>query len=273
MTRIVGMPRKRSAYTIASARIGNSTGPGRPRRTAIPSAATRITTSAMQKTRTLSRKACAISPKESPKIFPSKKARRTAGHPDELTTATTTSVAKTMVLTSAIATPRVPWPLRSPRIRERRFGRPVSASTLSRLLQDGRAGLVREPFALGLRERPVALQRGERVVHARDEAVPLGEHHPEMLRRADGRELADHDAVRRLARARDEERGRQIDDEPVDLVRLQRRGHVRRVVVDGRLLVRLDVLDDVLVARRPELHPELVLLHVCLVLDARDRRS
>ena len=52
-TRIVGTPRKTSAYTIASARIGKNTGPGRLRSTAIPSAATRMIASAIRKILTL----------------------------------------------------------------------------------------------------------------------------------------------------------------------------------------------------------------------------
>jgi hypothetical protein len=60
----------------------------------------------------------------------SKKAWRTAGQPDELTTSATTPPKKTIVLAIAIATPRTPSPPMSPRIRERRFGRPVSASTV-----------------------------------------------------------------------------------------------------------------------------------------------
>jgi hypothetical protein len=65
MTRSVGTPRKKSAYTIASARIGKKTGPGRLRRTARPSAKTRIRASAMQKILMLSRNAREISGKES----------------------------------------------------------------------------------------------------------------------------------------------------------------------------------------------------------------
>jgi hypothetical protein len=62
----------------------------------------------MQNTLTLSRNACAISPNELEKMCASKKACRTAGHPDELTTATAIAPKKTTVLTSAIATPRAP---------------------------------------------------------------------------------------------------------------------------------------------------------------------
>jgi len=65
MTRIVGTPRKKSAYTIASARIGKKTGPGRPRRMARPSAVTRMIASAIRKILTLIRNASAISGNES----------------------------------------------------------------------------------------------------------------------------------------------------------------------------------------------------------------
>jgi hypothetical protein len=84
----------------------------------------------MQKTFTLSRNARRISPNELLKMCASKNARRTAGQPDDVTTTATTAPKKTIVLARAIATPRAPSPPRSPRIRERRFGRPVSASTL-----------------------------------------------------------------------------------------------------------------------------------------------
>src|SRR5437764_740731 len=72
--------------------------------------------------------------------------------------------------------------------------RPVSASTLieaSSLLEDRRVRLVRQPLRLDRLEGPVALQRRERLVHAGGQLAVLGEHQPEMLRRADGRELAD----------------------------------------------------------------------------------
>jgi hypothetical protein len=65
ITRIVGTPRKKSAYAIASARIGKKTGPGRLRRTARASAVTRMIASAMQKIFTFSRKARAMPGNES----------------------------------------------------------------------------------------------------------------------------------------------------------------------------------------------------------------
>jgi len=67
-----------------------------------------MTTSAMQKTRTFSQNARRISGNESPKISVSKNASRTAGQPDDETTAATNAPTKTAVLASAIATPRAP---------------------------------------------------------------------------------------------------------------------------------------------------------------------
>ena len=64
MTRIVGTPRKKSAYTIARARSGKKTGPGRLRRTAIRSANGRMRHSAIRKILQLRRNALAISGNE-----------------------------------------------------------------------------------------------------------------------------------------------------------------------------------------------------------------
>ena len=77
-------------------------------------------------------------------------------------------------------------------------------------------------------------------------------------------------AVRHLHR-RDVERGRQVDDEPVDLAVLERlhRGVVR--VVDLGRRARLDQVDDVVVARRPDLGTQLVLLEAVDRSHRRDR--
>ena len=61
MMRIVGTPRKKSAYAIASARSGKKTGPGRLRSTAIRSANGRMRHSAIKKISQLRRNALAIS--------------------------------------------------------------------------------------------------------------------------------------------------------------------------------------------------------------------
>src|SRR6266487_1594060 len=180
MTRIVGTPRNRSVYITAIARKGKNTGPGSPRSSAIRSAATRISASAIRKILMLTRKARAISGNESTKICPSKNAFLTAGQPAELTTAKTTTAATTSVLASAMATPLRPPPFRSARIRE---PRPGSAPTLTprALLQDGSVGLGGEPLVLEAGERPVCLQRRECLVHAWDQRAPLFRDRPEVL--------------------------------------------------------------------------------------------
>src|SRR6266540_2690065 len=227
----------------ASARSGKNTGPGSPRSTAMSRATTRISTSAMQKILMFTRNACAISGNDSRKIWPLKNWRLTSGQPGELTIAATTIATNTTVL--AIK-PRA-------------------------LLQDRDAGLRGKPLALDLREGAVRLERGDRLVHARRQRAALLQHEPEVLLAADRRELADDEAVRHLLGTGDVERRRQVDDDPVDLLRLQAGIDVVGGVVDRRLLARLDVLRDVVVARRPELDAELVLLDVGRALRVRDR--
>src|SRR5262245_1627220 len=109
--------------------------------TATARAVTRMIASAMQKILTLTRKAEAISPKESRKIFPLKKASLNWGHPAELTTSATTAPKKTSVLRTAMATPRPPLApvLSPPRILEPR-------SPARELLQQ--RGAAREPPGL-----------------------------------------------------------------------------------------------------------------------------
>ena len=130
---------------------------------------------------------------------------------------------------------------------------------LSELLQNGRAGDLREPDLLDPLQHAGALHVRERVVDAGDQGVALLEDHPEPLLAGRGLELADDLAVRHLHR-RHVEGGRQVDDEAVDLADLQRLdGGVVRVV-DLHRRGRLDRVDDVLVARRAELGAEPVLL-------------
>src|SRR5262249_5265284 len=108
ITRIVGTPRQKSAYAIASARSGKNTGPGRLRITASTSANARISTSAMQKIFTLSRNARAISGIDLQNSSQLKNVVRTSGQPGACVTTTTRTTKKTTVLASAIATPRGP---------------------------------------------------------------------------------------------------------------------------------------------------------------------
>src|SRR5687767_9890329 len=108
MTRIVGTPRKKSAYTTERARSGKKTGPGRPRRIAMPSAKTRISASAIRKILMLSRNALGMTSSDSSKTSRLKKASFTAGQPDAFVISRTATTAKTIVLAAAISVLRVP---------------------------------------------------------------------------------------------------------------------------------------------------------------------
>jgi hypothetical protein len=79
ITRMVGTPRKKSAYMIARTRSGKNTGPGRLRRTASASAVTRMIASAMQKIFTFSMNACEIAGYERRYASQSKNAALTSG--------------------------------------------------------------------------------------------------------------------------------------------------------------------------------------------------
>ena len=86
-------------------------------------------------------------------------------------------------------------------------------------------------------ERAVRLQRLDRLVHASDERVALGEDEPEVLLLADRRELADDDAVLHLADQHVHVGRRRVGQLAVDLAVAQRADHVDRPVEHGRLLV------------------------------------
>ena len=107
---------------IARARSGKKTGPGRLRSTAITSAKTRMNTSQTRKIFTFSMNARAMSGNELEMSPQSKKVRFTSGQPADWVTATITTVTKTAVLSSAIATPCAPSPSKwsPPSRRERR---------------------------------------------------------------------------------------------------------------------------------------------------------
>src|SRR2546423_9626240 len=267
ITRIVGTPRKKSAYAMPSRRRGNAAGPGRLRTTASSSAKTRMNTSAMEKIFTFNRNAREISGSELLNCPQSKKVRRTSCQPGACVIASASSVKTATVLRIAIEIARRPSPpdITLPRILEPRF-------SFSALLQDGRAADLREPLVLDLGQRPVRLQLRDRLVDATHERVPLLEDHAEVLTGRAGRELAHDHAVRHL-RGRDIEGGRQIDDECVGLTVLQRGDGGVVGVEDGGLLRRLDLGLDVLVARRADLDAELVRLQVGNRLRARDLRA
>jgi len=199
--------------------------------------------SAIMKIFTFSRNAREISGIDDLNWFQLKNVRLTSGQPGACVIATASKVKKTTVLSTATVTPRRPSPaeVTLPMIFEPRF-------VFRRLFQHGRVGL--EPLGLEARERAVRAELCQRVVDAADERVPLLEDHAEVLRRSNRRELAEDLALRDL-HGRDVEGRGEVDDQPVDLLVLQGgyRGVVR--VEDGRLLRGLDVVDDVVVARRP----------------------
>ena len=120
----------------------------------------------------------------------------------------------------------------------------------ARLFEDRSVRLVGEPLLLDRVERPVLSQCGQRLVDAVAKRVFLLEDHAEVLLPAHRGELA-HDRPVRHLDGRDEEGGREVDDDPVDLPVLEAGDGVVQGVVDRRVLTRLDVLDDVVVARRP----------------------
>src|SRR5580765_8142474 len=250
---------------MPSTRSWKNTGPGRLRMTGSASASGRMNASEIKKIFTFSRNARAISGIDALNSCQLKNVCLTSGHPGACVIARTSTVKKTMVLSTAIVTPRRPSPpaVTLPRIFEPRVA-------FRRLFQHGRVSL--EPLGLQALQRAVGAELRQRVVDAADERVALLEDHAEVLGRRGRRELALNLPVRDLDR-RHVESGRQVDDEAVDLFVLQRRdGSVVRVE-HRRLLGRLDVVDDVVVAGRAELRPELVRLQSCDRRRARDLRS
>src|SRR3990170_1352346 len=229
MTRIVGMPRKRSAYTVANSRSGKNTGPGRPRRIARKRAKTRMKTSAIRKILTLTKKALAMSGNESAKTSRLRKDCLTSGQPGARTTSTTTTLTTTSVLSAAMTIARRPLPPGDavPMMREPLL--PV------RVLPQVRGAGLREVRPLQFLHRSVRPQAVERPVHALDERVVLLEHHAEVLARPALRELADDGSVVEL-HCDDVEGRRQVDHDPVDLPAVERGyGVVVRVVDRGGL--------------------------------------
>ena len=178
---------------------------------------------------TFSRNARATSGNASRASAPLKNDCLTVCQPGEFTISSVTTTRNTTVLTSAIDTfataPVPPW-----RIRERLPGSGWVTS----------GGRARSPCRRARssgsdRERAVRLERRDRLVDARRQRAALGEHEAEVAAAArGGRELADDRAVRDLHGGH-VEGGRQVDDDAVDLVRLERVDRVVQRVVGGRL--------------------------------------
>src|SRR5687768_3214207 len=220
----------------ASARSGKKTGPGRLRRMARPRATTRMTASAMRKILTFRRKASGMTESDSLKTSPSKNARFTSGQPGAFVITSSATTANTIVLARATRM-----------LRER-------PGAVNWLLEDGRRGAL-DPLLRYLVERAGLPQGRDRLVDAVAEWVALFEDEAEILLPLRG-EPADRRCVRRLDRS-DEERGRVVDDDAVDLTVPECVDGIVVSVVDRRILVRLDRVDDGVVARRSHLRAEL----------------
>ena len=104
---------------------------------------------------------------------------------------------------------------------------------------------------------PFAQRRLSARFTQRASAMPFSKHHPEVLALPRGSGACRRSRRRRAAR-RHVERGREVDDDAVDLAVLERRRPRRWSVVDGGVCERADVIGDVVVARRPDLGAELV---------------
>ena len=219
---------------------------------------TRISTSARQKSLTFTRNASATFGNDSRNRSPLKKNRRTSSQPGELTTTTATTATKTMVLTTAIvdAARVARHAAEDPGARP-----PGSASARAGWLGDsysrtGALALSDSHSCWRLSSVPSSRSVPSASFTQSVSGLSLARTRPKYSCVADGRELADDLAVRHLDGG-DEERRRKVDDDAVDLLRLEAGDGIVQRVVGRRLLARLHVLDDVVVARRPDRRAEL----------------
>src|SRR5262245_43893484 len=227
---------------------------------------TRMNTSATRKMRTFRRKARAMSGKDSRKTVGSKNPCLTSSHPAELTTTRTMTAMKSAVETRAMPTLLPPPPfVRLPRIFEPRF-------SFSGALLQVRRSSPRQVRPLETLDCPVRPQAVERPVHAPDERVALLEHHAEVLAHAALRQLPDDRPVVQLCSHYVEGR-REIDDDAVDLARLERGDRVVVRVVDRGRLRGPDEPGVVVVTCGTELGAQLVRAQARDGLYPRDRST
>src|SRR6266545_4346991 len=237
--------------------MGKNTGPGRLRRTAMNSASTRMNTSAIRNSFTFRTNARAIPGRSSVNRSPLKKDRLISGQPGEFTTTRVSTEKNTTVLISAIRTALRPSVRACPEKRSIRDPRRSRSSSMgSRSPGPGGCPALTAPPEAG------RLRLGDCRVAQR--LQPFG---------LDGVELADYAPLRALADEDHHVCRWCFHHDPVDLSRVQRRDDVIRVVVDVRLLVGLDVIDDVAVARGPDLGAQLVTPQVCEGRRFGDARS
>src|SRR3990172_6378770 len=248
--------------------MGKNAGPGRLRSTARTSPKTRLRTSAIRNSWTFRRNRAIESGSASQNRSASKNARGPTGHPGEWTTPQPIAPMKTTVLARAMSTARPP----TDRPSRRREALPPVIPDRARRLLERRRPLVRDPRVDDAGERAVVRQRRDGRIHAGGQGAAEVEHDAEVLHLAGGRQRADDRAVVELDRRGIEGR-RQVDDDAVDLAGAEGLEGAAQIVVDGRVLGRLDVLDDVRVARRAQRGPELEVLQTGDGRDGRDRCS
>ena len=222
------------------------------------SAKTRMNASASRKIFTFSRNGSRMSGNDSRNSGQSKNALCTSSQPGELTTASASAPKTTIVLAA-----RSRGCGRRPALRG--CGSRGSASS-----SDGGAPSPRRATAAGFRfERPVVLQRRERLVDAVAERVALLEHHPEVLlaalRRGTGRRSCRSSPAGPTTKNA-VGRSTTIPSICCRSAPRRRRSTCRRRAAPA---VGWIVVADVLEARRPDLGAELVLGEV---VHARSRR-
>ena len=196
---------------------------------AIASANTKMHGIAHRKILTSSQNACTRSGNVSRKTGPLKNDRRTRSHPGAIGTSTTTAATTIAVLVAAMAAERRSLAARvclatgGPPVRGDVVHSSVSRRDLASAgLDDRRHTLRDEPLVRDALQLTGTRQRGECGVGAVDERVVLLEHQPEIVGGAArlGGELTDDTAALDLDGG-DEQRGRQVDDDGVDLVGLE----------------------------------------------------
>src|SRR3954451_12352866 len=257
-TRIVGTPRKTSVKTTASARSGNSAGAPVVRTSATTRPRTRTAISTVTKIVTSSQKPLSTAGNDVLNASGSKNVARTLSQPGLVTSNAASPPTTTTADPAAIASPRRAR-RRSAAARTARRSSGATAVTVG-LLQHRRAGGGAHEALLERLELAAFAEVADRLAHAlRQRRALLQQRRPLVAaRRA---ELADDLRARHLRR-REEERGREVDDDRVDLLLLERGDDVVRVVEDLRLRAGLDDLLDGVEARRPDLHAELGVRHV-----------
>src|SRR5262245_34437789 len=258
------MPRKTSAYTIASRRTGNSAGPPVILIRATASPSTRTSTSTTMKIRTSSQNASRTSGKVSRKSCQEKKVSRTSGHPGLVRIRAANPPSTTTLEIAEIASARRLrrlWASARSARRPRAIARRSSGEGATEALIDHRrVGLLSDPGVLDVRQLarvPELVDRERDAV--RERRVLLQQSAPLIAAR--GGELADHLGLGNLDRGQIEGRGN-VHDHRVHRPVLERLDDVVGSVEHLRLVVGLDLVVDRVEAGGPDLDAEVGALEV-----------